>query len=191
VHHHIVVSVAIGEVVTERDPEIGEARNAELRNGDTPPPPADPTLTTGILLRDADGELSVQAGELALQGWVHHQGRTGRFDDVVGWGFALVALDADPLELLDDQQRAFLDSIHCRCVGVSTREPTGLALDVYWAYDRWFEHHGVAAFLMRPDFYLFGTVASTPEIPAMVDALREQLHLAGAPQAATPTAAGR
>jgi 3-(3-hydroxy-phenyl)propionate hydroxylase len=175
VRHHVVVSVAIGEIVTERDHEVAEARNAELREGDAPPPPADPTLTTGILMRDADGGLVTQAGELAPQGWVHHDGRTGRFDDVVGWGFHLVARDQNPLELLDREQREFLDAIRCMSVGVSNEERPGLAMDITWIYDRWFEDNGVAAFLMRPDFYLFGTVASVEGVPALVDALREQL----------------
>src|ERR1700749_3742217 len=43
VHHHVVVSVAIGEIVTERDPEVAEAQNQALREGNAPPPPADPT----------------------------------------------------------------------------------------------------------------------------------------------------
>jgi 3-(3-hydroxy-phenyl)propionate hydroxylase len=190
VRHHVVVSVAIGEIVTERDHEVAEARNAELREGDAPPPPADPTLTTGILMRDADGGLVTQAGELAPQGWVHHDGRTGRFDDVVGWGFHLVARDQNPLELLDREQREFLDAIRCMSVGVSNEERPGLAMDITWIYDRWFEDNGVAAFLMRPDFYLFGTVASVEGVPALVDALREQLGVktraGGQPVAVAP-----
>lgn len=177
VRHHVLVSVAIGEVVTERDPEKSAARTAELREGNAPPPPPDPTLTEGVLLRDEDGELVVQAGELAPQGWIHLEGATGRFDDVVGWGFQLVVADADPFELLNEDQRVFLESIQCKAVGVTTREDSGLALDITWAYDRWFEEHGVVAFLMRPDFYIFGTVAKAAQIPGMVEALRAQLDL--------------
>jgi 3-(3-hydroxy-phenyl)propionate hydroxylase len=172
----VVVSVAIGEVVTERDPEIAEARNAELREGNAPPPPPDPTLAEGVLQRAHDGSLAVQAGELAPQGWVHKDGRIGRFDDVFGWGFQLISWEADPLQLLDDAQRAFLEQIHCRSVGVAGTESPDLALDITWVYDRWFEQHAVAALLMRPDFYLFGTAGTVQEIPAMVDALRTQLQ---------------
>jgi hypothetical protein len=178
VRHHLIVSVAIGEVVTERDPEIAAARNKELRDGNAPPPPADPTLTEGVLMRGADGGLVAQAGELSPQGWIHKDGRTGRFDDVIGWGFQLIALNSDPLELLDGDQRAFLKQINCHAVGVTTDgERPELALDVTWVYDRWFEEHGVAALLMRPDFYVFGTVETVGKIPEMVQALREQLQL--------------
>ncbi len=52
-------------IVTERDVALADARNEELRNGPSDPPPADPTLTEGVLLRDADGQLVHLAGELA------------------------------------------------------------------------------------------------------------------------------
>jgi 3-(3-hydroxy-phenyl)propionate hydroxylase len=191
VRHHLIVSVAIGEIVTERDPEIAAARNKELREGNAPPPPADPTLTEGVLMRDADGSLVSHAGELSPQGWIHKDGRTGRFDDVIGWGFQLVAADVDPLELLDQEQRAFLDEIRCHSVGVTISDRPGLALDITWAYDRWLEEHGVAAFLMRPDFYLFGTVDTVDEIPAMVRALSEQLQLVRDRDPATAVGGGR
>jgi 3-(3-hydroxy-phenyl)propionate hydroxylase len=175
VRHHVVVSVAIGEIVTERDPSVAEARNRELAKGDAPPPPADPILTTGVLLRGADGEPVTQAGELAPQGWVRLDGRTGRFDDVVDWGFHLVVRDTDPLELLDADQRAFLEEIRCKSVGVTIEEREGLATDITWMYDRYFDQYEVVAFLMRPDFYLFGTVTTLEDVPAMVDDLREQI----------------
>jgi 3-(3-hydroxy-phenyl)propionate hydroxylase len=182
VRHHVVVSVAIGQIVTERDVEVAEARNEALRNGPSEPPPADPTLTEGVLLRDGEGRLAPLAGELAPQGWVHFDGATGRFDDVVGWGFHLVARGVDPGTLLDDEQRAFLEQIRGKAIGVTPEddEPE-LALDITWAYERYFDKEGIAAFLMRPDFYLFGTVATLDEVPAMVDALRAQLGMAAAP----------
>jgi 3-(3-hydroxy-phenyl)propionate hydroxylase len=175
VRHHVVVSVAIGEIVTERDPEIADARNRELAAAGAPPPPADPILTTGVLLRGDDGEPVTQAGELAPQGWIHLDGQTGRLDDIVGWGFHLIARDADPADLLDSDQVAFLEEIHGHCLGVTTAERDGLATDIRWTYDRYFDDHGVVAFLMRPDFYVFGTVTKLEDVSGMVDDLRTQL----------------
>jgi hypothetical protein len=172
---NVVDSVELGKLATERDPEKAAARDAFLLSGQAPPPPPDPILTTGVLLRSADGEPVKLAGELAPQGNVHYNGVTSLFDDAVGWGFHLVAKDRDPSELLDDEQRRFFESIHGFCVGVSTEERPGLAIDVNWTYKRYFEENGIEAFLMRPDYYLFATFASIDEIPAAVDALREQL----------------
>ncbi len=112
-------------------------------------------------------------------------GSVGRFDDVVGWGFHLVAHGVDPATLLDDEQRAFFDAIGGKLVGVSGEEEDGLALDITWTYERYFAAEGMAAFIMRPDFYLFGTVASLDEVPAMIDALREQLGVGSTALATT------
>ena len=51
----------------------------------------------------------------------------------------------------------------------------------------WLTAHGVHAVLVRPDFYVFGSVASAQEMPALLDDLRSQLNLqtpatAGAPR---------
>ena len=64
-------------------------------------------------------------------------------------------------------------------VGVAgeERDEDGLALDITWAYERYFAQEGIVAYLMRPDYYQFGTARSLDELPAMVDALREQLAL--------------
>ena len=177
---NVVDSIALGRIVTERDPVKAAETSALLLSDEAPAPPPDPILSTGVLLQDRDGAPTLLAGELAPQGWVHLDGVTALFDDVAGPGFHLVARDADPLACLDDAQRAFLAEIHGRGVNVCTAARPGAALDVNWTYERYFDKHAIAAFIMRPDFYLFGTVASLAELPAAVNALREQLHHGGA-----------
>jgi 3-(3-hydroxy-phenyl)propionate hydroxylase len=186
VRSHVVDSVELGRVVTERDPEKAAAIQAVLLSGEAPPPPPDPILTTGVLLRGEDGEVTPLSGELAPQGYVHFNGVTGRFDDVVGWGFHIITHDRDPLELLDDEQRSFLASIHGHAVGVSTTEQPGLAIDVNWTYERYFEEHGIAGFIMRPDFYIFGTIDSLESLPAALDDLRAQLGFIASDVAEAP-----
>jgi 3-(3-hydroxy-phenyl)propionate hydroxylase len=181
VRQHVVGSIEIGRVVTERDPGIAAARNAALLRGEAPPPAKGPTLTTGVLHRGSGKHgLSPLAGTLAPQGVVHRAGRTGLLDDVIGWGFHLLARDTDPLSSLTEDQKEFLDAIHCRCVGVTTDERADLALDVEWTYERFFDEHGLSALLMRPDFYIYGTVRGVHGIPAMVEALRADLGAATA-----------
>ena len=41
----------------------------------------------------------------------------------------------------------------------------------------WLGGHGVHAVLVRPDFYVFGSVASRDELPALIGDLRAQLAL--------------
>jgi 3-(3-hydroxy-phenyl)propionate hydroxylase len=173
---HVVDSVELGKVVTERDREKAAAVQQMLLNGEAPPPPPEPTLTTGVLMRDADGRPAQLSGDLALQGYIHLDGETGRFDDVVGWGFHVVTRDVDPSELLSDEQRRFLEAIHGHAVGVSTEEKPGLAIDVNWTYERYFEEHEIVGFIMRPDFYMFGCLKSLDELPAAIDDLRAQLN---------------
>jgi 3-(3-hydroxy-phenyl)propionate hydroxylase len=175
VREHVIHSVELGRVVTERDPDKAAAVAALLLSGEAPPPPPDPILTTGVLLRDREGHPSTLGGHLAPQGYIHLDGRTGRFDDIVGWGFHVVVHDRDPRELLSDEQMRFLDAIHGRAVGVSTEEAPGLAIDVNWTYERYFHDHAIAAFIMRPDFYMFGTVSTLDALPSAIDDLRSQL----------------
>jgi 3-(3-hydroxy-phenyl)propionate hydroxylase len=176
---NIVDSAELGRITTERDPQKAAARDAFFLSGEAPPPPPEPPLEDGVLLRGPDGQPARLAGELSPQGYVNLNGRTGRMDDVVGWGFALVARDVDPLEVLDESQRAFLQTIRCAVVGVSANEAPGLALDIHWSYQRYFDEFAIEAFLARPDFYLFAALESVNDIPAAVDELRRQLHYLG------------
>lgn len=175
----ILASAEIGRVVTERDPEVAAAQNAALKAGAVPPPPSDPTLTSGVLMRASDGSLPPLVGGLAPQGWVHLEGRTGRFDDVVGWGFHLVVRNVDPSSLLGADQLAFLDSIHGLAIGTGVEAGPGIAKDITWAYERYFEQNGIAAFLMRPDFYVYGVATTLDQVGSLVDSLQQQLGLDG------------
>ena len=41
----------------------------------------------------------------------------------------------------------------------------------------WLDEHGAHAVLVRPDLYVFGSVPSAAELPALIDDLRERLGL--------------
>lgn len=174
----IIGSVALGQVACERDPEIAAARDAAYRSGEVPPPPDDPTLLDGVLHRDASGELAPNAGELIAQGIVRYRGQTGRFDDLVGWGFHLIGHEFDPLELLDDEQRAFLKEIGCQAVIVTNDPDADGVLDLERTYEAFFtDRDMIKVVLSRPDFYIFGAGWSREDVPGLVDDLRSRLHL--------------
>jgi len=176
----ILGSIALGQVACERDPQIAADRDAAYRSGNMPPPPDDPTLLDGVLHRDSSGELAPYSGHLIEQGIVRRNGVVGRFDDLVGFGFHLIGHEFDPLEKLDDDQRAFLEQIGCRTAMVTNNpDVPGAALDMERTYEAFFtDRDMIKVILTRPDFYIFGAGWSEDDVGSLVDNLRERLHLA-------------
>jgi 3-(3-hydroxy-phenyl)propionate hydroxylase len=168
-------AVEVGKVACTRDEDVAAKRDAYLKSGgELPPPLAVPPMDAGILHRGAGGEVESPAGLLIPQGTVKVDGRPGRFDDVVGWGFQLVARGGDPLAVLGDEQRELLRELGCV---VATIGPGGSIVDVGDEYGDFFEEHGVDAVLARPDFTVFGGVRSLDDLPALIDDLRDQLQI--------------
>jgi 3-(3-hydroxy-phenyl)propionate hydroxylase len=175
VRQHIEVSAQMGWMATEADPEKSHARDEAFLSGNAPPPPPEPILTDGILLRGGDGEPVPPAGQLGPQATVSFEGRSGRADDILGWGFALLCDGMGPLAGLTDEHRQFLDSVRGITVPLSNDPATNLVRDVDGVYGRFFAEHGVRAVLVRPDFYIFGAAHGPSEVPQLLDSLREQL----------------
>jgi 3-(3-hydroxy-phenyl)propionate hydroxylase len=177
VHAVTVRSIALGKVACVRDPEEAALRDQRLRGGDFPVGPSEhPSITTGILHRDGGSVPSLPAGELIPQGIVRLDGETGRFDDVVGWGFVLLGRGTDPSGAVSPGQRAFLDRVGCIASAVSTDQDSKGIVDVDGDYERFFAQHDVEFVLARPDFTVFGGARSAGELPALVGDLREQLR---------------
>ena len=157
-----------------KDQAAAKARDRKYLGGGVSPAPAEPLVTTGILDR-RNGSITPLAGSLGPQGVVRYGEIEGRFDDVFGWGFQLIANRFDPASILNADQSAFLRRVGCAVVGVADRSVDGLALDVDGAYGRFFNANGVEAILVRPDFTIFGAARARGETPLIVSALRGQL----------------
>jgi 3-(3-hydroxy-phenyl)propionate hydroxylase len=178
---HVIGSSELGRVSLELDPEIAAARDAVLLRGEGPPPPPDPVLRSGVLHRRGDGEIELPVGDLGPQGVVTFGGESGRFDDLVGWGFQVIGRDYDPSTHLSDRQRRFLESVRGIVVGVTGNEDAagpGMAIDLGRAYSSYFTQYGFVAIILRPDFTLFGGASTHEELSGLIDELQEQL-LAG------------
>ena len=106
------------------------------------------------------------AGVRAVQGLIRLGDREGRFDDVFGKGFVLLARHAPevPLAVADA-----LDAIGAKVVALDELE------DLDQRLTGWLDEHRVAAVLLRPDAYVFGAVQALEDVPALFDDLR--LHL--------------
>lgn len=183
VRQHVIGSSELGQVSLELDPAKAAARDEVLLRGEGPPPPPDPVLTAGVLHRDANGDVTLPVGDLGPQAAVEYDGRSGRFDDVVGWGFQVIGHEYDPNEDLSDDQRQFLAKVHGVAVGVTSdagRVGPGLAFDPEGAYGRYFDQNALAGVILRPDFTAFGAAKSREELPGLVDDLRAQLRLVDA-----------
>jgi 2-polyprenyl-6-methoxyphenol hydroxylase-like FAD-dependent oxidoreductase len=194
VQHAIGMSVELGKVICVTDPREAAGRDGfMIGQGADParilPPLPPPTLTDGIIRRAADGEPAPGAGQLTPQPTVGYRGRTGLLDEIVGIGFVLACAE-DPAAALDGERRSFLDAIGARVLRVVpasavgetvSGDPADLAdladvvVDVDGGYLAQLAAAGHVAALVRPDHYLFGGVASTAELPGLVDDLRRQL----------------
>ncbi|MFN0303555.1 MAG: bifunctional 3-(3-hydroxy-phenyl)propionate/3-hydroxycinnamic acid hydroxylase [Burkholderiales bacterium] len=158
------------------DPLDAAARDRMFLGGGPPASSSAPTLAAGILHRDDHGQIRRPVGEPGPQGVVTYGGRTGRFDDLVDWGFQLLGWDCDPADFLRPDQRAFLQSLGSAVARISSRPSSrDDFIDRDGAYGRYFQAHGCMAVIMRPDFVIFGVVHSTDDLPELVDDLRRQL----------------
>lgn len=179
IQHAIGMSVALGNVICLTDPvEVAARDERMLAAGGRPEialgPVPEPVLGPGVLATGADGSPAGSAGTLSAQGRVSGpDGRVGRFDEIVGHGFVVVAT-ADPTEVLSPAQRAGLERLGTRLVHVvpaGTPVGRGQVGDVEDFYLPHLREAGHAAAVVRPDFYLYGAVRSIAELPSLVDGL--------------------
>lgn len=178
----IDLSMYLGKVICIPDVAKAAERDELFFSGKVPPPPAFPCLTDGILRRDANGSVVAPAGLLSPHGRVRARDGIGRFDDVVGLGFVLVSRHASVEAVLGTRQKALLESIGARCVFV-VAEATGAnpsaMVDLDAKFIPYMDQHGIDAMLVRPDFYLYGAVASLADVNTLVDDLTDDLRRHG------------
>jgi flavoprotein hydroxylase len=169
----IDVSVALGRIICVADPREAAERDrrmiAEAREREAPIAAPLPPIGDGCLARGTPA-----AGALFVQDLVRRGGETGRFDDVVGRGFALVSPVGDPAAALDAESARFFAALGGKTAHVGARAPI---LDLRGGYARWFAQHGAAVALVRPDFAVFGSAPALEGASALVSALRGALKL--------------
>jgi 2-polyprenyl-6-methoxyphenol hydroxylase-like FAD-dependent oxidoreductase len=173
-------AVELGKVLCELDPEAAAERDAALRQTDAPPPVELPPLSEGAVRSASEKAPDALAGALSVQGVVASDGREGRFDDVVGRGWSLIAARGDPLEQLDDADREALRALDVTVAVLEPDAPSGVR-DVDGRLTKWLREHDAHAVLVRPDFYVFGSVVSPDDLPSLVGELRTRLSLTTRP----------
>jgi hypothetical protein len=163
------MSMYLGQMICQRDPDRAAERDRSFFDGSRPPPPPFPHLVDGILRRAADGAPAPAAGLLGPHGRVRLDGREGRLDDLVGSGVVLIL--RGPTPALSRHGAALLTRLDIRVVALAA---DGSA-DLDGRYDAFLREHGLAAMLVRPDFYLFGGVAELNQIDGLLQDLADQI----------------
>src|SRR5882757_8973859 len=188
VRHAIHMSVELGKVICVLDPDAAEARNRRMvEAGAVPeralPPAPPPVLADGVVHRGSPDRPDVLAGSLSPQFTLAHRGGSGQFDDVVGHGFAVLTDGVDSREVLSPTDLAFLESLGAHHVPIvpagshdsDDSDDSGVYADVGPGYLDYLAEHGRRAVIVRPDFYVYGSVADPAELPGLVAALRADL----------------
>ena len=172
-----VISLEAGKIPCTLDPEVARERDAKFRAGWMPPLPNFPKLEAGIL--DTNEASRPLAGQLALQGRVERAGMIGLFDNLIPpHGFSVISIAEDPRTVLSEEQMARLGRLPTTFARIgSVGDASADVIDIDGTYADYFHRHGVAAVVNRPDFYVFGAVASARDLPALADRLIAQLGI--------------
>lgn len=146
---------SLGLVANTANPIKAAVRDLLFRFKLTPKPEF-PTLNDGMLQRQHDGKLAPGAGSLPGQGHLVVDGRKLRFDEHVGFAFALLLRHVPPGGFVPTLQAA-LDAAGVRCMAID-----GPALDFArvgdadGSYRALMDELDADAVLLRPDFVLYG-----------------------------------
>ncbi|HUD77950.1 MAG TPA: bifunctional 3-(3-hydroxy-phenyl)propionate/3-hydroxycinnamic acid hydroxylase [Streptosporangiaceae bacterium] len=159
--------IELGRIQTMRDPAAAKARDRDLLARRAARQAAEkirfPGLTDGML----SGGLVPGRGELFIQAIVSDGRRTGRFDEVAGTGFVLLATGPEYRRLAAAGLDGALRAAGVRVAGLvppgtgaaAPRPADGWLADVHGAYHRWLAERGSSAVAVRPDFYVYGCAA--------------------------------
>ena len=155
--------IELGRLQTVRDPGAAAERDRRLLaarvEGRDTGSMRFPGLATGFL----SATPSTGRGTLSIQVDVEDAGRRGRFDDVMGRGFAMIVTEKVYSALEADGTADALRAAGVLITGLTREpartEPGRIVLDVDGQYHQWFDEHGAVAVAVRPDFYVYGCAA--------------------------------
>jgi flavoprotein hydroxylase len=185
IQNAIGMSVELGNVICLSDPAAAAARDeimlkAEGRPEVALPPIPPPVLGPGVLASDARASGPGVAGQLSPQGRVRTtDGAIGRFDQVVGQGFAVLS-STDVSFITEGHVHETLTQLGAHVLRLlpPDAEPAhGAVTDVDGVYRPWLAAAGYEAVVIRPDYYVFGGVASAADLPELVGELFAALGL--------------
>jgi hypothetical protein len=190
----IVESMRVGLHVNERDPEKVQQRDAQLvamqeakqQSGGQKQLIAFrvPGFEKGFVARASDNVRG--AGDAFIQGRVGRGRQEGRFDDLAGHGFMIIARNGDPDAALSLGDRDYWRSIGGGMTRIAADDSADadILVDAEGQYTGLMDEYGCDVIVKRPDYYMFGACRSIGELPALMADLRSQLKTGSQPQTA-------
>ena len=164
-------AIELGRVQTLRDPAAARERDKRLiaqRIANQKP--------EKLRLPGLTGRLVAGSGAFFPQGRVRLGGQTGRFDDVVGAGWCIVASGAGVLARLTAADRDAWAAIGGRIAVFGIPEEPSSLVDIGGVYGAWFAGHSCLAAVVRPDWYLYGTAGDGEALAALLERLQAALR---------------
>ena len=163
-------AIELGRVQTLRDPAEARARDERLLSArralQGPAKLRYPALNSGFV---------AGCGEFFPQGRVRSDGREGRFDDVVGAGWCVVAADPSALAALGVGERDFWTSIGGKLAVVGAVGAPDVLADLDGTYGAWFAAHDCAVAVVRPDWYVYGTADDGAQLSVLLGRMARTL----------------
>jgi 2-polyprenyl-6-methoxyphenol hydroxylase-like FAD-dependent oxidoreductase len=179
----IIESARVGQNVIERDPDKARERDVRLLAMQAELEKTKgqkgliafrvPGFTEGLVAKPSDNIGA--AGDVFPQGEVRRNGDKGRFDELAGRGFLIVARDADPAAVLSRDDLAFWNRIGGRMVRLTSQPGKDGLVDADGRYSQLMDEYGCDVILKRPDYYIFGACRTVRELPELLADLRGQL----------------
>ncbi|MFC4022308.1 bifunctional 3-(3-hydroxy-phenyl)propionate/3-hydroxycinnamic acid hydroxylase [Oceanobacillus longus] len=177
-HNEKIVHAALylGEIICIDDLKKAAERDTSFLSGMVPPFPEFPILSDGILYQRGEGKEDNLAGKLSLQSQVEYQGKVGLFDDVVDTGWMVISNGQNSKSYLSKSQLTFLTEIEATFIEVSTidERKKDSIVDINGKYTAYFRENNIEAFIVRPDYYIFGSTSDVSKVSLLVEDLSIQ-----------------
>ena len=184
----ILESIRVGRMVIEDDPERVRERDLALQSAQKQSTQQlvgyrIPGLKSGFIARKG---INRGAGEVFVQGQVlDRAGRQGRFDDVLGRGYLILARKGDPVAALSETQRVYWRSLGGRILTfneASSQGADGHFTDVGGWYAKLLDEFKANVIVKRPDYYVFGMYESVQNLSVALEDVRDQLSASSSPE---------
>jgi 2-polyprenyl-6-methoxyphenol hydroxylase-like FAD-dependent oxidoreductase len=172
------ISIYLGKIICIPEEAAAAERDKAFLEGLAEPPPPFPALTDGLVRRAEDGALEMGAGLLSPHVDIERDGRRLRLDTLVGGQFALYCHGFDPAGSVDPEMQRQLEWLGLQTVLFGDTVVGGV-IDCDGRIDALFEAQGWAAFVVRPDFYIYGVARTQQDVPGLLTSLMADLANCG------------